>query len=79
MSVRRQHVRSVPKADISCDCILAYPGLAARAWCSRARGPDAKLQDLRHRLAKCPRTLLNRRRVSESDPCGVEFAKPLGT
>jgi hypothetical protein len=33
-------------------------------------GSDAKLPDLRHRLAKCPRTLLNHWPVSESDPCG---------
>jgi hypothetical protein len=41
-------------------------------------GADMKLPELRHMLAKCPRTLLNQRPRSESDPCGVEYAKPIG-
>jgi len=41
-------------------------------------GIDMKLPDLRHRLAKCPGTGPDQRPVSESDPCGVEYAKPPG-
>jgi hypothetical protein len=41
-------------------------------------GADKKLPDLRHVLARCPRTRPDQRPVSDNDPCGVEYAKPLG-
>jgi hypothetical protein len=41
-------------------------------------GTDKKLPELRHVLAKCPRTGSDQRPVSESDPCGVEYANPIG-
>ena len=40
-------------------------------------GADKKLPDLRHVLARCHRTRDNHRPVSESDPCGVEYADPI--
>jgi hypothetical protein len=36
-------------------------------------GADMKLPELRHILAKCPRTEPSQRPVSESDPCAVEY------
>jgi hypothetical protein len=42
-------------------------------------GADKKLPELRHVLAKCPRTLPNHRSVNESDPCGVEYVTRAGT
>jgi hypothetical protein len=59
------------------DLVCAKCGRAGRYSVARLiaeHGADVKLPDLRHRLAKCARTLPRQRPVSESDPCGVEYA-----
>jgi hypothetical protein len=40
-------------------------------------GADMKLPELRHVLAKCERTLPNQTPRVMSDPCGVEYVKPM--